>query len=183
MDREFHLGQIAEKSRKSLMRKPTQADAVAHFAAWWDALHAELAECRREQVAGVINHRVSREDVDHAQKMAVWTRYQHDDHVWQQQSDNVAALRTWQQRKPSGDDEHAAKAAYAALPDQVRAKLSTRPRAPDRRDIAIGRPSKFLPPRWPEIRPGVLWTMYLSELLTEFRRIAGAEEIANDDAA
>ncbi len=182
MDREFHPSVVLDKLRRTIRRTPTQADATSHFAAWWEALNAELAECRREQVAGVVNHRVSTEDVEHARLMAIWARYKSDDHAWQQQSDNVSALRTWQQRRPTGEDEHAAKAAYAALPEQVRARLATRPRAPDRRDIAVGHPSKFLPPRWPAIRPGVLWTSYLSELLTEFRRIAGAEETDDDDA-
>lgn len=170
------VGAVLDRLRRTIRRRPTDLEARDHFAGWWEALHAELAEARREQVAGVLLSRVSAEDVEHARRMAAWARHSAADLAWQEQPDNVHALREWQRVRPKDDDQHDAKAIYAALPERVRACLALRPRAPDRRDIPLARPSQHMPPRWPPIRPGVLWSEYLRELLSEFRRIAGVEE-------
>lgn len=171
---DFDMGATLQRWRRAV-RHPAQltpAQRLLVFADWWSAIEAELGAAIDDQQRGEVLHRVVRDDVEHARRMATWARHEADDHEWQQRPENVAALQRWRAAKPVGGDEQALRQALAGLDPVVRARLSSRPKAPDKRDPATPRPANTLPPRWPPISPGIPWSVYLTALLVAFREAA-----------
>lgn len=176
---DFNPAEILERFRRAVVYKPqTTIEGKEILADWWEALALELHTCRRETVRGFVNHRVTQEDTDHADQMAVWLRWAAADERWSSDRENQRALAAWDAVKPQGGgakDEIAR--ALALLTEADREQLKTRPRAPDKADPPTPRPRNYLPIGWPPIAsPPKPWSVYLGWLLTEKRARAGVVE-------
>lgn len=137
----------------------------------WQAIWRELVNAYAEQRSNAgadenvarINWRLTQDDVDYAERMALWTTYECEFADWRRVPENAAAMDQWDALKQRAGSEHR-EPRREDLPAVVLKRLDSRPRRPDRLEVPVHEPTDG---DWPRDWPGFtgLWTDWIDRFL------------------
>ena len=169
-----HLDRLIEAARKHARRWESLSalEKREHNAATWEAIAGELNDMYIEQRTGRINFRLTQQDVFYARRVAVWMRFELELQTWRADESNAAAETFAKRAKLSTG-------AGAVLSDEVKARVATKPKAPDTRDPPLLPPDPAdKPTDWPPMT-GV-WGAWIEELM-RVRRPAPKRAPTNEE--
>lgn len=150
---------VIEAARKHARpwAKLSDLEKREHVTETWEAIAGELNDAYLEQRTGRMNYRLTQQDVFYARRVAVWMRFELELQTWRADESNAAAEVFAKRAKQSTG-------AGAVLSDEVKARMATKPKAPDTRDPPLLPPDPAdKPVDWPPMTG--LWGPWIEELM------------------
>jgi hypothetical protein len=139
------LERIIASARKAARKWETlsELEKKAHTVHCWEAIAGMLNDAYIEQRSGQQNYRLTHGDVLYARRMAAWLGFKLELEAWMVDEANAAAAVI--EKRAKGMSGYA-----AIVPDEVKTRLASRPKAPDTRDPPLLQPFPEDKPRdWP----------------------------------
>jgi len=154
------LDRLVAGARATVRRWASLSDLEKreHVAATWEAIAGALNDAYLEQRSASVQWRLTQDDVCYARRVAVWMRFELELETWRADEANAAAEAIAKRAKQQTG-------AAAVLPDELKTRLATKPKAPDTREPPVLPPNPGdKPADWPPMTG--LWSTWLEELMS-----------------